>query len=73
LVIQISPNIVGDIGKKILNNITKYIIDKQQINDDISSSFFHGHFTLLSDEPHSDPEIGVDTRVKVMCNYFFFS
>jgi len=44
----------------------KYIIDKQQTNDDIKSSFFHGPFTLLPDEPHLDPEIGADTRVKVI-------
>ncbi|CAF4397442.1 unnamed protein product, partial [Adineta steineri] len=24
----------------------------------------HGHFTLLHDEPHADPEIGADARVK---------
>jgi hypothetical protein len=61
--IQISPNILGDIGKRILTNISKYIVDKQQTNDDdISSSLF----TLLPDEPQSDPEIGADTRVKVI-------
>jgi hypothetical protein len=67
--IQISPNVFGDLGKRILTNISKYIIDKQQANDEdednISTSFFHGHFTLLPDEPHSDPEISADTRVKV--------
>ena len=31
----------------------------------MTSSFLHGNFTLLADEPHSDPEIGADTRVKV--------
>jgi hypothetical protein len=68
--IQISPNAIGDIGKRILNNISKYVVDKQQTNDDddeenLTSSFLHGNFTLLPDEPHSDPEIGADTRVKV--------
>ena len=66
--IQISPIVLGDIGKRILTNISKYIVDKQQTDDeeeDMSTSFFHGHFTLLSDEPHSDPEISADTRVKV--------
>ncbi|CAF1011370.1 unnamed protein product [Adineta ricciae] len=66
--IQISPTAVGDIGKRILNNISKYIIDKQNNSDqddenNMTSSFLHGHFTLLADEPHSDPEIGADTRV----------
>ena len=32
--IQISPNAVGEMGKRILNNISKYIVDKQQTNDD---------------------------------------
>jgi hypothetical protein len=68
--IQISPTALGDIGKRILNNISKYIVDKQQTNDnddeDMTSSFLHGNFTLLPDEPHSDPEIGADTRVKVI-------
>ena len=70
--IQISPTALGDMGKPILNNIAKYIIDKQQTNDNdddednMTSSFLHGNFTLLPDEPHSDPEIGADTRVKVM-------
>ena len=65
--IEISPNALGDIGKRILSNILKYIVDKQQTNDEdsMTTSFFHGHFTLLPDEPHSDPEIGADTRVKV--------
>ena len=31
--IQISPTALGDIGKRILNNISKYIVDKQQTND----------------------------------------
>ncbi|CAF5161759.1 unnamed protein product, partial [Rotaria sp. Silwood1] len=67
--LKISPIALGDIGKRILNNISKYIIDKRQIydNDDeenMTSSFLHGHFALLPDEPHSDPEIGADTRVK---------
>ncbi|CAF0813583.1 unnamed protein product [Rotaria sordida] len=66
--LKISPIALGDIGKRILNNISKYIIDKRQINDNddenMTSSFLHGHFTLLADEPHSDPEIGADTRVK---------
>lgn len=70
--IQISPVALGDIGKRILNNISKYIVDKQQTNEndddegDITSSFLHGNFTLLPDEPHSDPEISADTRVKVI-------
>ncbi|UJR26497.1 hypothetical protein I4U23_007824 [Adineta vaga] len=67
--IQTAPTAIGDIGKRILNNISKYVIDKQQTNDqddedNMTSSFLHGHFTLLVDEPHSDPEIGADTRVK---------
>jgi len=71
--IQISPIALGDIGKRILMNISKYIVDKQQTNDDEdnATTFFHGHFTLLHDEPHSDPEIGGDTRVKVIKNQFF--
>jgi hypothetical protein len=67
--IQISPNALGEMGKRILSNISKYIIDKQQTNDDednMTTSFFHGNFTLLPDEPHSDSEIGADTRVKVI-------
>jgi hypothetical protein len=69
--IQISPTAIGDIGKRILNNISKYVLDKQPTNDnddedDITSSFLHGNFTLLADEPHSDPEIGSDARVKVI-------
>jgi hypothetical protein len=64
--IQISPHTLGDIGKRILTNISKYIVDKQQTNDDEDRSFFHGNFTLLPDEPHSDSEIGADTRVKVI-------
>jgi purine nucleoside permease len=75
--IQISPHALGDLGKRILNNISKYIVDKQQTNEfddeeNMSSSFFHGNFTLLADEPHSDPEIGADTRVKVIERYLFF-
>ena len=71
--IQISPNALGEMGKRILSNISKYIIDKQQTNDDednMTTSFFHGNFTLLPDEPHSDPEIGADTRVKVILEIF---
>jgi purine nucleoside permease len=69
--IQISPHALGDLGKRILNNISKYIVDKQQNNDiddeeNMTSSFLYGNFTLLPDEPHSDPEIGADTRVKVI-------
>jgi hypothetical protein len=73
--IQISPIALGDMGKRILTNISKYIVDQQQTNDDeenMSTSFLPGHFTLLPDEPHSDPEIGADTRVKVMLKSFFF-
>ncbi|CAF2864777.1 unnamed protein product [Rotaria sp. Silwood2] len=67
--LKISPSALGDIGKRILNNISKYISDKRPINDNdmeenMTSSFLHGHFTLLADEPHADPEIGADTRVK---------
>ncbi|CAF3778931.1 unnamed protein product [Rotaria sp. Silwood1] len=65
--IQISPIVLGDIGKRILTNISKYIVDKQQTNDNennMTTSFFHGNFTLLPDEPHADPEIGADARVK---------
>jgi hypothetical protein len=69
--IQISPRAVGDLGKRILNNISKYIVDKQENNDiddedNMSTSFLCGNYTLLPDEPHSDPEIGADTRVKVI-------
>jgi len=73
--IQISPIALEDIGKRILSNISKYIVDKQQTNDDednMNTSFFHGNFTLLPDEPHSDPEIGADARVKVIFKPFFF-
>jgi hypothetical protein len=73
--IEISPVALGDIGKRILSNISKYIVDKQQTNDDEDSmtpSFFHGHFTLLPDEPHSDPEIGADVRVKVIIDVLLF-
>ncbi|UJR22584.1 hypothetical protein I4U23_025630 [Adineta vaga] len=66
--IQISPITLADIGKRILSNIAKHIIDKQQTNDDdetnMSTSFLHGDFTLLPDEPHADPDIGSDARVK---------
>ena len=73
--IQISPNAVGDLGKRILNNISKYVVDKQQNNDiddedNMPTSFLCGNFTLLLDEPHSDPEISADTRVKVIQIYF---
>ena len=78
--IQISPNTLGDLGKRILNNISKYIVDKQpttKLDDDddnedenMSCSFLHGNFTLLPDEPHSDPEIGADTRVKVIAKEY---
>lgn len=80
--IQISPNTLGNLGKRILNNLFKHIVEKQQThsvsdddddedndednNNNMTSSFLHGNFTLLADEPHSDPEIGADTRVKVM-------
>jgi hypothetical protein len=74
--IQISPTALGDMGKRILNNISKYIVDKQQTNDNddedyMTSSFLPGNFTLLADEPHSDPEIGADTRVKVIERYIY--
>ena len=68
--IQISPLTLGDLGKRILTNISKYIQqthEEEEENDDednVSSSFFHGHFTFLPDEPHADPEISADTRVK---------
>jgi hypothetical protein len=69
--IQISPTAIGDIGKRILNNISKYALDKPPTNNDedednMTSSFLHGNFTLLADEPHSNPEIGSDARVKVI-------
>jgi hypothetical protein len=72
--IEISPISMADIGKRILNNISKYIVDKQQPNDNddeenMTSSFLQGNFTLLPDEPHSDPEISADTRVKVIKHY----
>ena len=68
---QISPAALGELGKRILGNISKYIVDKQPAVDhddegNMTSAFLHGHFTLLPDEPHSDPEIGADTRVKVI-------
>ncbi|CAF2251412.1 unnamed protein product [Rotaria magnacalcarata] len=65
--IEISPISIGDMGKRILSNISKHIVDKQKTNDDednMTTSFFHGNFTLLPDEPHCDPEIGADARVK---------
>ncbi|CAF4746076.1 unnamed protein product, partial [Rotaria magnacalcarata] len=67
--IEISPISIGDMGKRILSNISKHIVDKQKTNDDednMTTSFFHGNFTLLPDEPHCDPEIGADARVKVI-------
>lgn len=72
--IQISPNTVGDLGKRILSNISKTIINQSSMVDDEERSnlFSHGHFTLLPDEPHADPEISADTRVKVNL-YFVFS
>lgn len=66
--IQIAPTSLADIGKRILRNLSKYIVNQQTNLDDeeeMSTSFFHGHFTLLPDEPHCDPDIGADTRVKV--------
>ena len=68
---EISPMALGDLGKRILGNISKYIVDKQPTVDhddegNMTSAFLHGHFTLLADEPHSDPDIGADTRVKVI-------
>lgn len=67
--IQLSPTKLGQLGKRILTNLSKTILDKQQTetnNDDerFSSSFLHGNFTMLPDEPHIDPEISADTRVK---------
>jgi hypothetical protein len=70
--IQISPTALGDLGQRILSNLSKYIVDKQtHVNDDddestMSTSFLAGHFTLLPDEPHVDPDIGADARVKVI-------
>jgi hypothetical protein len=69
--IHISPTAIGDIGKRILNNISTYALDKPPTNNDedednMTSSFLHGNFTLLADEPHSNPEIGSDARVKVI-------
>ena len=32
--------------------------------------FSHEHFTLLPDEPHADPDISADTRVKVNIRLF---
>lgn len=32
--------------------------------------FSHEHFTLLPDEPHVDPDISADTRVKVNIRLF---
>ena len=75
--IQISPITLGDIGIQILNNISKYIVNRQSTydnEDNVMTSFFHGNFTLLPDEPHADPEIGADARVKVILKvllYFF--
>jgi hypothetical protein len=75
--ISISPSTIGDIGKRILSNISNYVLDNRSIannnnnnNDDdndntMTSLFLHGNFTLLPDEPHADLEIGSDTRVKV--------
>ncbi|CAF1026630.1 unnamed protein product [Adineta ricciae] len=64
--VQICPNALADIGKRILSNLAKHIIDQQQTDDEtnLSTSFLHGKFTLLPDEPHADAEIGADTRVK---------
>ena len=65
--VQICPNALADIGKRILSNLAKHIIDQQQTDDEtnMSTSFLHEKFTLLPDEPHADVEIGADTRVKV--------
>lgn len=66
--VQIVPTKVGDLGKRILLNISKYIVEKvnqTEDEDEMTTSFFDGHFTLLPDEPHIDPEISADTRVKV--------
>jgi len=65
--VQIAPTKVGDLGKRILLNISKYIVEKvnqTEDEDEMATSFFEGHFTLLPDEPHIDPEISADTRVK---------
>ena len=71
--IQISPNAIGDLGKRILSNICKNILNQSSEADDDERSmlFSHGHFTLLPDEPHADPEISADTRVKVKELFFF--
>ena len=72
--IEMAPKSFEEIGKRILINICKYILEKQtQSNstDDademetMTSSFLQGNFTLLPDEPHADPEISAETRVKV--------
>lgn len=65
--VQICPNALADMGKRILSNLAKHIVDQQQIDDEanMSTSLVHGTFTLLPDEPHADAEIGADTRVKV--------
>jgi len=68
--IQLSPTKLAHLGKRILTNLSKTILDKQQTDDNnddgehFSSSFLHGNFTMLPDEPHVDPEISADTRVK---------
>ena len=76
--VQLAPVALGDMGKRILGNLSKYILDKPKTREEenemittSTSSFFDGHFTFLPDEPHSDPEIGADTRVKVSVNVVF--
>ena len=72
--INICPDTLTDVGKRILTTISNYIIEKQTIDDldeeqTMQSTFLHGHFTMLPDEPHADPEIGADTRTKVKSKF----
>ena len=62
--VHISPAALGEMGQRILINMSKYIVDKEPATE-ATASFLHGPFALLSDEPHFDQDIGVDARVKV--------
>ena len=63
--VQLAPIAVGDLGKRILSNVSKYVVEKvnqSEDENDMATSFFNGQFTLLPDEPHADREIGADSR-----------
>ncbi|CAF0733790.1 unnamed protein product [Didymodactylos carnosus] len=54
--IRLAPLAVGEIGKRILGNISKYVLEE--------NAHTKYNFTLLPDEQNTDPEIGAEARVK---------